>query len=82
MSLVGPRPCLKHEFDSYKDWHKLRLIAKPGCTGLWQVYGRSIVSFDESVLMDIYYSTQQNIFMDLKLIIKTIPVMIMGKGGI
>ncbi len=82
MSLVGPRPCLKHEFDSYKDWHKLRLNAKPGCTGLWQVYGRSIVSFDESVLMDIYYSTRQNLFMDLKLITKTIPVMIMGKGGL
>jgi len=82
MSLVGPRPCLKHEFDNYKDWHKLRMIAKPGCTGLWQVFGRSIVSFDESVLMDIYYSTQQNLLMDLKLIIRTIPVMIMGKGGL
>ena len=82
MSLVGPRPCLKHEFDNYKDWHKLRLIAKPGCTGLWQVYGRSKVSFDESVLMDIYYSTQQNLLMDLKLIIQTIPVVILGKGGL
>ena len=82
MSLVGPRPCLKHEFDNYKDWHKLRLIAKPGCTGLWQVYGRSIVSFDESVLMDIYYTTQQNLVMDLKLIIQTIPVIITGKGGL
>lgn len=82
MSLVGPRPCLKHEFDNYKDWHKLRLIAKPGCTGLWQVFGRSIVSFDESVLMDIYYTTQQNLIMDIKLIIQTIPVIITGKGGL
>ncbi len=81
MSLVGPRPCLKHEFDVYKDWHKLRLRAKPGCTGMWQVFGRSIVSFDESVLMDIYYSTHRSILLDLKLIFKTIPVMITGKGG-
>ncbi len=82
MSLVGPRPCLKQEFDKYKDWHKLRMVVKPGCTGLWQVFGRSRVSFDESVLMDIYYSTQQNLLLDIKLIIKTIPVIILGKGGL
>ena len=82
MSLVGPRPCLQDEFESYKDWHKLRLLSKPGCTGMWQVFGRSIVSFDESVLMDIYYSTQQDILLDLKLMLKTIPVMILGKGGL
>jgi lipopolysaccharide/colanic/teichoic acid biosynthesis glycosyltransferase len=81
MSLVGPRPCLIKEFDCYKDWHKLRMEVKPGCTGLWQVFGRSIVSFDESVLMDIYYSTQQNLLLDLILIIKTIPVIAFGKGG-
>lgn len=81
MSLVGPRPCMKQEFECYKDWHKLRLLAKPGCTGLWQVFGRSIVSFDESVLMDIYYSTQQDLLLDFKLIFKTIPVMVLGKGG-
>ncbi len=82
MSLVGPRPCLTHEFEIYKDWHKLRLMAKPGCTGMWQVFGRSVVSFDESVLMDIYYSTHRNLLLDIKLIIKTIPVMITGKGGL
>jgi len=81
MSLVGPRPCLVHEWEVYEDWQQLRLLAMPGCTGMWQVYGRSEVTFEESVLMDIYYSHNFNPLLDIKLILKTIPVMLFARGG-
>lgn len=82
MSLVGPRPCLPYEWEEYDEWQKRRLSAKPGCTGVWQVSGRSEVSFNDMVIMDIYYNQQQSLLLDLKIILKTIPVMVMGKGGI
>jgi len=81
MSLVGPRPCLPYEYEVYDDWHKRRLSVKPGCTGLWQVTARSEVSFEDSVILDIYYIQNISPWLDLQLILKTIPVMIKGKGG-
>lgn len=81
MSLVGPRPCLIYEFENYDPWHKKRLTVLPGCTGLWQVWGRGKVSFTESVIMDIYYSNNITFLMDIKIILKTIPVMLFGIGG-
>lgn len=81
MSLVGPRPCLPYEYEKYKQWHKSRFMVKPGCTGVWQVSGRSEVSFDEMVVMDYYYIHNMSPWLDVKLIIKTIPVMLFGKGG-
>jgi undecaprenyl-phosphate galactose phosphotransferase len=81
MSLVGPRPCLPYEYEVYDDWHKRRLSVKPGCTGLWQVAARSEVSFENSVILDIYYIQNISPWLDLQLILKTIPVMIRGKGG-
>ena len=55
MSLVGPRPCLPYEWEAYKPWHKRRFSVKPGLTGLWQVAGRDGVSFDDMVVLDLYY---------------------------
>lgn len=81
MSLVGPRPCLPYEYDHYDEWQKRRLKVIPGCTGLWQVSGRSEVNFNESVIMDIYYINNVTPWLDLQLILKTIPVMVLGKGG-
>lgn len=81
MSLVGPRPCIESEWHVYEDWQKMRLNAMPGCTGIWQVCGRSKVNFEESVLMDLYYIQNASISMDLQIILKTIPVMIFAKGG-
>lgn len=81
MSLVGPRPCLPYEYENYDDWQKKRLQVLPGCTGVWQVYGRSKVNFDDSIIMDIYYINNMSPWLDLQLIIKTIPVLIFGKGG-
>ena len=60
MSLVGPRPPLPYEVDAYSDWHRQRLQALPGISGLWQVSGRSRVSFDEMVFQDLFYATNQS----------------------
>jgi len=81
MSLVGPRPCLPYEFENYDEWQKRRLSVTPGCTGIWQVSGRSEVNFNDSVIMDIYYINNVTPLLDLQLIFKTIPVMVFGKGG-
>ncbi len=81
MSLVGPRPPVPYEVERYsqRDW--LRLAGKPGLTGTWQVYGRSKVTFQDMVTMDIDYLQRQSLSEDLKLIFLTVPVMIQGRGG-
>jgi lipopolysaccharide/colanic/teichoic acid biosynthesis glycosyltransferase len=81
MSLVGPRPPLDYEVANYsaRDW--LRLSGKPGLTGTWQVYGRSKVTFQKMVEMDIEYLQQQSLWQDLRLIALTPGVMISGRGG-
>ncbi|MEW5800013.1 MAG: sugar transferase [Bacteroidota bacterium] len=81
MSLVGPRPCLPYEYEAYDEWHKRRLSVLPGCTGLWQVSGRSETDFDEMVVLDLYYIGNISPILDLQLILKTIPVMIFGRGA-
>lgn len=81
MSLVGPRPCLPYEYENYDEWQKKRLSIMPGCTGLWQVSGRSAVSFRDSVVLDIYYLNNLSPWLDMQIIFKTIPVMLFGKGG-
>jgi lipopolysaccharide/colanic/teichoic acid biosynthesis glycosyltransferase len=81
MTLVGPRPPLAYEVELYtqRDW--LRLSGKPGLTGLWQVYGRSRVTFENMVDMDIAYLQQQSLWNDIKLILLTVPVILLGRGG-
>lgn len=81
MSLVGPRPCIKKEWDVYEDWQKKRLDVLPGCTGIWQVSGRSKVNFEETVLMDLYYNYNVSLWLDIKILLMTIPVILFGKGG-
>lgn len=81
MSLVGPRPCLPYEYENYEEWQKKRVQVLPGCTGVWQVYGRNKVDFKDSVVMDLYYINNMSPWLDLQLIIKTIPVLLFGKGG-
>ncbi len=81
MSLVGPRPCLPWEWDQYEKWHKRRLSVQPGCTGLWQVSGRSEVGFKDMVVLDLYYTENASPWFDLQLILKTVPVMLFGRGG-
>lgn len=81
MSVVGPRPPLPYEVEAYSLRHNLRLLGKPGITGYWQVYGRSRVTFDEMVEMDINYLRQQSVLQDMKLIILTVPVAVLCRGG-
>lgn len=81
MTLVGPRPPLAYELPHYQEWHKKRLVVKPGLTGLWQVSGRSTVPFDEMVKLDINYIENWSFRLDLEIILRTIPVMLFGSGG-
>lgn len=81
MSLVGPRPGLPEEVQQYKPWHRQRLDVLPGITGLWQVSGRSNITFDEMCLLDIYYIENWSLAMDLTLISRTIPRVFIGRGA-
>lgn len=81
MSLVGPRPPLPYEVEMYTPHDWLRLSGKPGLTGIWQVYGRSRITFQSMVQMDIEYLQQQSLWEDLKLIVLTVPVVFLARGG-
>lgn len=81
MSLVGPRPCLPYEFENYDNWQKRRVSVIPGCTGVWQVWGRSTVTFEESVVLDLYYINNMSPWLDFQLILQTIPVMLFSRGA-
>ncbi len=81
MSLVGPRPSLPYEYQNYDSWQKRRVNVLPGCTGVWQVWGRSSVSFKDSVVLDLYYVNNMSPWLDIQLILKTIPVMLFSRGG-
>jgi exopolysaccharide biosynthesis polyprenyl glycosylphosphotransferase len=81
MSLIGPRPPLPLEVEQYTDLHWRRLEVVPGITGLWQVSGRSELSFDQWVNLDIYYIENWSLLLDLKILLKTIPVVIKGEGA-
>jgi len=79
MSLVGPRPPLPREVDGYDLWHRRRLSMKPGITGLWQVAARRDDDFDRWVALDLAYIDRWSIWLDLKIIVKTIPAMLQGR---
>jgi len=81
MSLVGPRPPIPEEVELYREWHRRRLAIQPGMTGLWQVSGRSDLSFDEMVLLDIYYDENWSLPQDLMILLRTIPQVFFGDGA-
>jgi exopolysaccharide biosynthesis polyprenyl glycosylphosphotransferase len=81
MSLVGPRPPISYEIENYQPWHLERLKVTPGLTGLWQVMGRSRVSFDEMVHLDLHYINHWSLQLDLKILLRTVPVVLRGTGG-
>jgi exopolysaccharide biosynthesis polyprenyl glycosylphosphotransferase len=82
MSLVGPRPPIPYEVQNYDIWHRCRVVeVKPGITGLWQVMGRSTTSFDEMVRLDIKYSREWSIWLDIKLLAMTPWAVFKGKGA-
>lgn len=82
MSLVGTRPPTESEFELYNSYHRRRVSIKPGLTGLWQVSGRSrVTDFDEIVRLDCEYIDNWNIRLDIKIIVRTIWVVLFGKGA-
>ncbi|MGC9359366.1 MAG: sugar transferase [Anaerolineae bacterium] len=81
MSLVGPRPPLASEVSGYAPWHRRRLDALPGMTGLWQVSGRSDLTFDEMVLLDIYYIENWSPTLDFRILLRTVPTVLRGTGA-
>lgn len=82
MSLVGPRPPVPYEVEDYGLWHRYRILAvKPGITGLWQVRGRSLTTFDGMVRLDIQYIRRWSLWLDLKLLLATPVAVLRGKGA-
>jgi lipopolysaccharide/colanic/teichoic acid biosynthesis glycosyltransferase len=82
MSLVGPRPPVPYEVEAYATWHRRRLLeAKPGITGLWQVYGRSRVEFDDMVRLDLRYARDCSPLLDLKILLQTPKAVMSGDGA-
>jgi lipopolysaccharide/colanic/teichoic acid biosynthesis glycosyltransferase len=82
MSLVGPRPPLRYEYERYQTWHRRRVLElKPGLTGLWQVEGRSRTTFDEMVRMDLRYANIRCLWVDLKILMQTPAAMVSGRGA-
>jgi lipopolysaccharide/colanic/teichoic acid biosynthesis glycosyltransferase len=82
MSLVGPRPAIPYEVEAYEPWHRRRVLeAKPGITGLWQVKGRSRVSFNEMVRLDVQYATKHSLWLDIKILLLTPRAVLLGEGA-
>jgi len=82
MSLVGPRPPIPYEVEAYDFWHRRRLLeVKPGITGLWQVSGRSRVTFDEMVRLDLRYARSWSPWMDIKILLQTPRAVLLGEGA-
>jgi exopolysaccharide biosynthesis polyprenyl glycosylphosphotransferase len=81
MSLVGPRPLPMRDFERLEEWHKKRYLVLPGITGLWQVSGRSELDFDDLVRLDFLYLEHWSIFLDLSILLKTVPAVLSRRGA-
>ncbi len=83
MSLVGPRPPIPYEVQKYKPWYLRRVLEmRPGITGLWQVEGRSRTTFDEMVRLDVRYIRNWSFWLDLKILVKTVKVVLRQSGAL
>jgi exopolysaccharide biosynthesis polyprenyl glycosylphosphotransferase len=81
MSLVGPRPLPLRDFRLLEQWHRKRYLVLPGMTGLWQIAGRSDLEFDDLVRLDFYYLENWSIWLDISILLRTIPAVVAGKGA-
>jgi lipopolysaccharide/colanic/teichoic acid biosynthesis glycosyltransferase len=81
MSIVGPRPALPPEVAKYEAWHRQRLEVPPGISGLWQISGRSELSFDEMCMLDVYYIENWSLGLDLAIMLKTVPHVLFADGA-
>lgn len=80
MSIVGPRPAIEYEYTHYSLRHMDRFSVRPGITGLWQVSGWHHVSFDEMIDLDLRYIDQWSMILDLKIMLKTVPIVLLARG--
>jgi lipopolysaccharide/colanic/teichoic acid biosynthesis glycosyltransferase len=81
MSLVGPRPLPLRDYARLENWHRKRYLVLPGITGLWQISGRSNLSFDDLVRLDFYYLENWSIWLDISILVKTIPAVLGARGA-
>jgi lipopolysaccharide/colanic/teichoic acid biosynthesis glycosyltransferase len=81
MSMVGPRPEMPFLVEQYEEWQRRRLDVKPGLTGLWQVVGRKNLPLSRNMEYDFYYIMNQSLFLDLVILIKTVPAVVFGRGA-
>jgi exopolysaccharide biosynthesis polyprenyl glycosylphosphotransferase len=81
MSLVGPRPLPLRDYRQLSDWHRKRYNVLPGITGLWQISGRSNLGFDDLVRLDFYYLENWSLWLDVTILVKTVPAVIAGRGA-
>jgi len=81
MSLVGPRPLPERDYERLEDWHRKRYHVLPGLTGLWQISGRSELDFDELVRLDFLYLERWSVFLDLSILLKTVPAVARSRGA-
>ncbi len=81
MSLIGPRPGTPEEVAQYEPWQRARIAVRPGMTGMWQVSGRSTLPFEEMVLLDIYYIENWSLSLDIQIMLRTIPHILLGSGA-
>jgi lipopolysaccharide/colanic/teichoic acid biosynthesis glycosyltransferase len=81
MSLVGPRPLPLRDYALLDDWHRKRSHVLPGITGLWQISGRSDLSFDDLVRLDFYYLENWSIWLDISILAKTLPAVLASRGA-
>jgi lipopolysaccharide/colanic/teichoic acid biosynthesis glycosyltransferase len=81
MSFVGPRAWADYELENYKDWHYRRLEVLPGLTGLAQISGRSSLSFDNIIRLDIDYIDHRSLWLDLRILLLTVPVVLTGNDA-
>jgi exopolysaccharide biosynthesis polyprenyl glycosylphosphotransferase len=81
MSLVGPRPLPLRDYELLEPWHRKRYLVLPGMTGLWQIAGRSTLGFDDLVRLDFYYLEHWSIWLDISLLLKTVPAVLARRGA-
>jgi exopolysaccharide biosynthesis polyprenyl glycosylphosphotransferase len=83
MSIVGPRPLPVRDYNGFnKDWHRRRFSVRPGITCLWQVQGRSVIPFEKWMELDMEYIDRWSLWLDLKIVMKTIPIVLKGTGAV
>ena len=81
MSLVGPRPLPERDYALLEEWHRKRYLVLPGITGLWQISGRTDLAFDDLVRLDFFYLERWSLWLDMTILLKTIPALISRRGA-